>query len=266
MKIDNFKGLTVLVTGASSGIGEAFAKDLARRGANLVLTARSEDKLNELAKELQKNREIWVKVFCADLSQEYGARQLFDKINGGGFQIDILINNAGFGKWGNFLNEEYITYKRMISLNINALVELTYLFVPQILERNMGGIINVASTAAFQPIPYQAVYAASKSFVLNFTEALAGEFSIEGLRALALCPVYTNTNFKKVANANPDGLISSTVEQVVKAALTAYDSRRAYKIPGWTNYLNSLAPRLLTRQFAVRVVANMFRGRIKNSI
>lgn len=262
MNETDFAGSTVLITGASSGIGEAFARNLAGRGANLILTARSQDKLVRIAEELRKSYPIAIQVFPADLGDAEAPQQLFERVRASGVSIDVLINNAGFGKWAHFLAEEFDTYQRMLSVNINALVRLTYLFLPNMLARGAGGVINVASTAAFQPVPYIAVYSASKSFVLSFTEALSGEYSGKGLRFLALCPGNTTTNFMAVANADASGMSFATPEDVVDAALNAFLRRRGYHVPGIANYLTSLLPRILSRSAAVRIVANMFRGRV----
>ncbi len=262
MNKTDFKGSTVLITGASSGIGAAFARNLASRGANLILTARSEDKLTRIAEELQKQYPISIQVIPADLNDMAAPQHLFEKVRASGVSVDVLINNAGFGKWAHFLAEEFDTYRRMLSVNINALVHLTHLFLPHMLARGTGGVINVASTAAFQPVPYIAVYSASKSFVLNFTEALAGEYGASGLRFLALCPGNTTTNFMAVANADTSGMSFATPEDVVEAALNAFLRGRVYHVPGMANYLTSLLPRILSRAAAVRIVANMFRGRV----
>lgn len=261
-KVD-FNGLTVLITGASSGIGEAFARNLAGRGANLILTARSEDKLTRIADELKTKHAISVHVFPGDLGSIEAPQQLFEKVKTSGLSIDVLVNNAGFGKWAHFLAEDFDTYQRMLTVNINALIRLTYLFIPNMLARGKGGVINVASTAAFQPVPYIAVYSASKSFVLNFTEALSGEYSENGLRFLALCPGYTATNFMKVANAETSGISFAAPEDVVEDALNAFLKGRTYFVPGMVNYLTSLLlPRILPRSVAVKIVANMFKGRV----
>lgn len=260
MKSREFKGLTVLVTGASSGIGLAFSRALAERGANIILSARSEDKLNDLAKELLKGRDIWVKVIPSDLSEIKGAKQLLDKAKN--IKVDILINSAGFGKWTSFTDQPLSTYRDMLNLNIGAVVELSYSFLPLMSDKKLSGVINVASTAAFQPVPYQAVYAASKSFVLNFSEALAGEYHDKGLRVLALCPGYTDTSFMDVANGNPTGMARSTPEEVVAAALKAFAKNKPYVVPGVSNYINSLIPRILSRKAVINIVLNIFKKRV----
>lgn len=257
-----FKGATVLITGASSGIGEAFAHNLAKKGANLILTARSEDRLAQVADELRGKYLISVHVFSLDLISPGAPRQLIERIRTDGLRVDILVNNAGFGKWAHFLSESLDTYDQMLSLNIDALVKLTYLCVPDMLAHGKGGVINVASTAAFQPIPYQAVYAASKAFVLNFTEALAGEYRERGVHFLALCPGNTATNFMSTANANTTGMPFSTPEEVAEAGLNVFVKGKSYHVHGRANYLSSLLPRVLSRATVIRIVAGMFKNRV----
>jgi len=262
MDTDVFENATALVTGASSGIGEAFARNLAKRGANLILVARSEEILTRLADELRGRYRSSVHVFPVDLVLPGAPQQLFDSIKAGGLSVDLLVNNAGFGKWAHFLGESLDTYERMLSLNISTLVKLTYLWVPEMLARGGGGVINVASTAAFQPIPYQAVYAASKTFVLSFTEALAGEYQERRVRFLALCPGNTATNFMATANANTAGMPFATSEAVAVAGLDAFAKGKSYHVHGRVNYLYSLLPRILSRDAAIKIVAGMFKNRV----
>lgn len=257
-----FEDATVLVTGASSGIGEAFARKLAEKGAKLILTARSEAKLARIADDLREKYQITVQVFPADLSMPDAPRQLFERIKASGLDVDILINNAGFGKWAHFLAEDIDTYRRMLSVNIDALVSLTHLFIPGMLARKTGGVINVASTAAFQPIPYIAVYSASKAFVLSFTEALAGEYRERGVRFLALCPGNTTTNFMATANANTEGMSFASPKEVAEVGLNAFVLGKSYHIQGRANYLTSLLPRVLSRAATIGIVERMFKSRV----
>ena len=168
--MDNFSGKNVLITGASSGIGLAMAKDFANREANLILTARSEDKLMQLAKDLS-GKGIKTHVFIEDISLPNSAQKLFNQVNAAELEVDVLVNNAGYGRWGNFDECPMEDYENMVHLNVTSLTELSYLFVDQMVKRGSGGIINVASTAAFFPIPYSAVYAATKAYVLSLSEA-----------------------------------------------------------------------------------------------
>lgn len=266
MNTNIFEGSTVLITGASSGIGEAFARSLAKKGANLILTARSEDKLVLLASTLSEKYQISAHVFPADLTLPGAPQQLFESIKANGLPIDVLINNAGFGKWAHFLGESLNTYDQMLSLNINALVKLTRLCVPDMLAHGKGGVINVASTAAFQPVPYIAVYSASKAFVLSFSDALAGEYGDRGVRFLALCPGNTFTNFMSTANANTAGMSFAAPDDVAEAGVNAFAPGESYHVPGVSNYLTSLLPRILSRARVLKIVANMFHKRVAPSL
>ncbi|WP_441002965.1 SDR family NAD(P)-dependent oxidoreductase [Pseudocolwellia agarivorans] len=258
-----FKHSTVLITGASSGIGKAFAQRLAKQGANLIITARSAVDLAKLADELtMANQGIQVNYIPIDLSTLNGAKQLISHIKELNLSVDYLINNAGFGKWCTFSNEDYATYECMLLLNINALVELSYHYLPKLIAQNKGGIINVASTAAFQPLPYQAVYGASKAFVLNFSEALSGELLDSNVHVMALCPGVTESNFMTVANADTTGMTSSTAEDVVEVALKGFGKRRIYIIEGMANYFNSLISRFVPRKLIVKITAGMFKDRV----
>src|SRR4029079_16222715 len=179
---------STLITGASSGIGEAFARRLASEGHNLVLVARSEKILHELCDELMLKHQITAHYVATDLTA-YGAHEeLFKETERFGFEIDWLINNAGFGAMGDFAGLEITRAMDMISLNVSALVSLTHLYLPGMRKRGSGKIINVSSAAVFQPIPFMAVYAATKSFVTSFSEAIAEENRPYGIQVLALCP------------------------------------------------------------------------------
>lgn len=263
MKNVNFKNTTVLITGASSGIGKEFAKQLASKGANLILTARTHSDLLSLADELTSEYDnIWVKTVPVDLSQQSGAKSLFSAINEMRLTVDYLINNAGIGKFCEFSGENFATYNTMLTLNINALVELTHLYLPSMKQKNAGGIINVASIASFQPLPYQAVYGASKAFVLSFSEALTGELFDTNVRVMALCPGTTESRFMEKANADTSKMKLAPASKVVSDALVAYAKNRMFTISGAANYLVALIPRIVSRKRTVKIVANMF----KNSI
>ena len=261
----NFKSKTVLITGASSGIGKEFAKSLAKQGANLIITARSGDALQALSKELESNNTgIWVKTVALDLSELNAAQILFNRIDEMGISVDYLINNAGFGKFCEFSNESIETYQSMLMLNINALVELAYLFLPNMKKQNSGGIINIASIGSFQPLPYQAVYGASKAFVLSFSEALTGELLGTNVRVMALCPGTTQSSFMDNANADTSKMNLMPASQVVSEGLVAYAKNRMVTVSGVANYLVSLIPRLVTRKTTVKIVVNMFKEGVLN--
>lgn len=258
------KNKTVLITGASSGIGEAFAYELAQQDANLIITARSEDKLKDLAHKISKKHNVKVNVFTGDLLKKETPEKLYNKIKEAGLTVDLLINNAGFGKWNNFLDESIEGYEEMIEININALVKLCYLVLPEMLQKGDCGIINVASTGALQPCPYVAAYCASKSFVLNFSEALYGEYSKKGVTITALCPGNTTTGFQSIAKANTKGMTADTAERVAKEAITALLKKKSFKIVGTVNYLQSFLPRLLPRKSVIMIVRNMMNDRVNS--
>ncbi|KRD10228.1 short-chain dehydrogenase [Flavobacterium sp. Root901] len=256
------KNKTALITGASSGIGEAFAYELAKQGSNLILTARSQDKLNFLADKISREYNVKVDVFAGDLLQKDTPSQLYSQIKQKGLSIDILINNAGFGKWTNFLDETTQQYEDMIEININALVKLCHLVLPDMLQKREGAIINVASTGALQPCPYVAVYCASKSFVLDFSEALYGEYSKKGITITALCPGNTTTGFQSVAKANTKGMPADTPNEVAKQGIKALLQNKSFKIVGKMNYVQSFLPRFLTRKAMINVVSGMMNSKV----
>ncbi len=261
-----FKGKTALVTGASSGIGLALATALANRGAHLIITARSEDKLQQLAAELRK-KGSQVHIFTSDLSQTGAAQNLFEQVEKAGLQVDLLVNNAGFGKWGEFLEFERATYNEMLQLNINALTELCHLFIPGILQRGEGGIINLGSTASFIPVPFAAVYSATKAYVIMFTEALQGEYGERGLQCMTLCPGGTASNFAAVAN--PNIKITSgfrdTPEFVAETGLKAFLKGDLYVITGASNKRVTILPRLFSRKAALKMVTTIWKKTIGRS-
>src|SRR5436190_3359213 len=175
---------TTLITGASSGIGEAFARKLAARGRNLLLVARSEDKLITLCSELGRSQRISAQFVAMDLAEDGAAARLFDEVSGRDLQVDLLINNAGFGSMGDFAELDPDRELGMIDLNVRALVDLTHRFLQPMRERRGGAIINVASTAGFQAVPFMATYAATKAFVLSFSEALWEENRSYGIKVM----------------------------------------------------------------------------------
>lgn len=259
---EEYQGCTALITGSSSGIGKAYAKRLARDGIHLILTARSEQALHDLANELREKYSIKVDVIVLDLSELDGAQQLYKQIEKKNRKIDILINNAGFGKWSKFLDQSLQTYQEMMILNMLNMTQLCHLVLPSMLANKKGILINISSTGAFQPLPYIAVYGATKSFVLNFTEALAGEYAQSGIQCLAVCPGNTATNFAQVAQANTENMKSSSVEDVVDATIYALDQNKSSIIVGMNNYWTAQLSRILPRQQMINLVSNMFKKRI----
>ncbi len=252
---------TALITGASSGIGEAFAKELAKQGKDLVLVARSKDKLDVLADELSRRHGIEVLVIPVDLSQETAARQIYNEVDRLGKQVDLLVNNAGFGLSGEFLNHPAEDYRKQVALNVTALMEMTHLFLPGMVARRDGAILNIASLLAFFPFPYCSVYSATKAFVLSFTESLWEEYRSQGIRILAVCPGPTETNFFKTAR-EVETRSKRTPEQVVNTALGALGKGRSFVIDGTNNYFTALLGRIMPRRNVVKMFGSVLRKSI----
>jgi len=246
MKLEND---TALITGASGGIGEEFAVQFAKRGVNLVLVARREDKLAELRDRLLKLRPgLTIDVIAADLAVPGSAAELTAEVEKLGRRIDILVNNAGVGGHGDFAKGSVAQNAAQIQLNCVTLVELTGLFLPAMTSARHGLIINVASTAAFQPLPGMAVYGATKAFVLSFTEALWQETKSSGVRVFALCPGATETEF--FARTGEEFMTSGrqTSRQVVDTAMAAIDKSTPTVISGWRNALVASGYRITPRR------------------
>lgn len=254
----DFSEKTVVVTGGSMGIGAAFARELARRGARLVLVARSEARLRALAEDLTKTHGVRVDVLAMDLAGPGAARRVLAEVRARGLVVDVLINNAGFAAYGPFESVPLDTQSEEVALNVGALVELTHVFLPDI-ERRRGGVIQVASTAAFQPVPFMAVYAASKAFVLSFSEALWAEYRERGVRVLALCPGATDTPFFARAGEAAAFGKKAQAEDVVRVGLEAFEKNRSHVVHGAGNYFTSLLSRWATREFTARLSAKLMR-------
>ncbi|MBN3905093.1 MAG: SDR family oxidoreductase [Nostoc sp. NMS1] len=256
---------TALITGASSGIGKAFAQELAARKTNLVLVARSEEKLSQLAKQLQEQYKIQVDVIIKDLTEPNAAAAVFDAIKAKGLSIDLLINNAGFGHYGDFAEGDGERQIKIVQLNVLALVDLTHKFLPLMRQRRSGSIINVSSITAFQPIPYLSVYAASKAFILSFSEALWAENRQYGVRVLVTCPGPIETNFFAEANF-PQALASSTdkvysSEKVVLECLDALEKGYPTVISSDTStQIRSKLSRLVPRKLLLNILAKHFKA------
>ncbi|MFC4402551.1 SDR family NAD(P)-dependent oxidoreductase [Gracilibacillus xinjiangensis] len=249
-----------LITGASSGIGEVFAHELANKGSHLILTARSENKLTELAKKLTKRYGIQTEVIVTDLSQAGASAKLYHECMERGCSIDLLVNNAGFATHGYFEEQNLLRNHDQMMLNVVALVELTHLFLPEMLKNRSGAVINVASTAAFQPNPYMAVYGATKAFVLSFTQALWEENRKRGVQFLTLCPGSTETAFFEALGTN-DAVVGKKVtpEHVVEVALHSLGTSRSYVIAGRKNYLVSQLNRLVPKKVMLQMVSRLIR-------
>ena len=255
---------TTLITGASSGIGAAFARKLAARGRNVFLVARSEDKLIALCNELGRLTSIRAQYLALDLRHPDAGAQLFEETKKRELEIDMLINNAGFGSMGDFVKLDLNHELEMIQLNISALVDLTQRFLGPMRDRNRGTIINVASTAGFQAVPYMATYAATKAFVLSFSEALWEENRAHGVHVMALCPGVTETNFFEAAGIDrPPMRTIQTPEEVVETALRALPREKSTVISGWTNLLTVEAERFFPRSFVTKVAGKALRSRFE---
>jgi short-subunit dehydrogenase len=253
---------TVLVTGASSGIGRELAKCFAADGSHLVLTARNRGALQTLADELRRAHNVEATVISADLSASETPKNLFAELEGRGITVDVLVNNAGFGAWGLFAGLPLQRQLEMLQVNITALTELTGLFLPGMLRRQRGGILNVASVAGFVPGPGMAVYYATKACVLSFTEALAEELRGSNVTVTALCPGPTATNFGQVAQAERTRMVRAArlpAETVARYGLNSFRNRRIVAVPGWQNRLLIQLTRFVPRS-VVRKLAGKFNG------
>ena len=241
-----------LITGASAGLGAEFARQCAKRGDDLALVARRRDRLEDLAGQIQGK----VHIFTADLAAPDAAAGLIGEIEAEGLVVETLINNAGFGLGGRFAELPFERQREMIDLNVRTLTELCRLVVPGMIERGRGGILNVASTAAFQPGPNMAVYYATKAYVLSFTEALHHELRRTRIKVSALCPGPTQTEFFDVAGVADSILarMSADARGVVSAGLRGLDRNKAVIVPGLGNKIGAQGSRFLPRAAMRRIV------------
>lgn len=254
-----WRGKWALVTGASAGIGKALAEELASGGAHVVLTARRGDRLQDLAQKLAAGHQVRTEVFVADLAQSDAPEKIFRFTQDKGFDVDLLINNAGFGHYGEFSSADEQRLLDMVQVNCAAVVHLTRLYLPGMIARKRGDILILASTAAFQAVPYISTYAATKSFDLLFAEGLAEEVKPYGIRICALCPGTTESEFHSVAGQQGFTPRAETAEKVARAGLQGLAAGKSYVISGMRNYLQTHSERLVPRRFVTRVTANMFR-------
>jgi short-subunit dehydrogenase len=250
---------TALITGASLGIGRELARVFAEHGHSLVLVARSEDKLREVAAELEARFEVSVAVVPADLRAPDAAAQLLTAVKERGLTVDYLVNNAGFGSTGPFLDADLEREIDMIHVNVTALVELTHLFAKGMVERRTGGILNIASTAGFQPGPGMATYYATKAYVVSFTEALAHELRGTAVKVTVFCPGPVDTEFARTAG-NADSMLFrvgavASPESVAKEAYRAVIGGQILAIYGFANQMGVQMLRISPRALIRRVVA-----------
>lgn len=252
------RGRTALITGSSSGIGAAFAERLAKAGLSLVLVARNAERLQAQAEQLKTLHGIAVTPVALDLTAPGAVEQLAAAVSGR--EIDVLVNNAGLGAHGLFQELSLAKQSDELALNVRVVMEATYAFLPAMQARGRGAIINVASTAGFQPLPYMAVYGATKAFILSFTEALAVENATTGVQFQVLCPGNTETPFHDAVGSS-DGRVGAarTPEQVVTTSLTALAQGKVVAIDGVRNAVLAQSPRILPRAAAAQIAGDLMR-------
>jgi uncharacterized protein len=252
-----------LITGASGGIGEAFARRLASEGHHLLLVARSEERLHALCDELMLKHKIDAHYLALDLTEAGSIDRIVEETEKHGYEVNWLINNAGFGSMGDFYNLDVNNELEMVDLNISTLVALTHSFLGPMRRRRMGTIINVSSAASFQPIPFMATYAATKAFVTSFSEAIAEENRPFGILVSALCPGPTKTKFFAASKIDEPFTLKGmqTAEEVVDTALKGVAAGKARVISGWANYVSALLGTVVPDSLITRVVASKLRPR-----
>jgi uncharacterized protein len=251
-----------LITGASQGLGEAFARALAARKQNVILVARSRDKLESLASELKRSRSVLAEALEFDLSSPSAGPRLAQQLRDRKLHVNLLVNNAGFGVRGEFRTLTLQRQMEMLQLNNAAVVELTYSLLPSLMENPQAGIINVSSTAGFQPIPYASLYAATKSFLMSFSLGLREELLAHGVSVVTLCPgrILANAHSGEARNGNRKlGFVYQSTEDVVQKALESLASGGGLVIPGFVNKLSVFAQRVIPRRTVPRLVAKISR-------
>ncbi len=256
---------TALITGASDGIGLELARIHAENGDNLVLVARSENKLNDLKKELEEKKNIKVYTIIKDLSVQGSAKVIYDEVKLQNIEIDYLINNAGFGDFSLFTQSDWSRQEQMMNLNVITLTHLTWLFLPEMIRRKYGKIMNLASTAAFVPGPYMSVYFATKAFVLSFSQAVNEEVREHGVTVTALCPGPTRSGFQAAASMHDVGYFdNSKFPSSRDVALYGYKAMmkgKAVAVHGLKNNLMVNSSRIGPRSVVVKVSKNMQEGK-----
>jgi short-subunit dehydrogenase len=257
----SYSGKTALITGASSGIGEAIAQLLAARGMNLLLVARSEDKMAALAQALSGQYGIRAEFVPINLCREDAAQAVYRRTQALGMRVDLLVNNAGMGTYGSFETLAPSQEHEEIQLNVAALVDLTHTFVPEMVEKQAGGVINVASLAAFQPLPYQTVYGATKAFILSFSLALWAEYRKTGVRIVALCPGATATNFFAEMGDVPLMNKRRSSRAAAMTGLRALERGRPYVVDGRRNAFTAQITHRTPLALTARVLEKAMRPR-----
>ena len=248
-----YEGKTALVTGASSGMGKVFARELAGRGTDVVLVARSEGKLRALAEDLHREYGVRCEVIVADLSEEGVGAEIGDEVERRGLTVDILINNAGFATHGYFEELDPAREREQVAVDVAAVTDMAHAFLPGMVSRGDGAVVNLASVGSFQPAPYMAVYAASKAFVLSFSVALSEEYRGRGVRVVALAPGPTETPFFDVAGEEAATGRKRTPEQAVATAFRALERGRSIAVDGRINALLAHVLQRLPQAMAARI-------------
>jgi short-subunit dehydrogenase len=256
---------TALVTGASSGIGASIADQLGARGFSLILVARREERLISLATDLSAEHGVDVEVIACDLAREDERDRLQFEIRGGGRPVEVLVNNAGFGHQADFARSPRERMVEMVHLNVEAVVDLTGRFLPPMVERGRGSVINIASTGAFQPLPGSAVYGASKAFVLSFSEAIRTELRGSGVSVTAVCPGPVRTEFMTVAKVpgvedRTPGIVWTAAEDVAKQAVEGAEHDKRVVVPGLLNRAGALAGQHSPRSVALPLIGRIWRN------
>jgi short-subunit dehydrogenase len=259
--MERWRDKWALITGASAGIGAALASELAASGTNLVLTARRQDRLTALADELRAQHHVAVEICAADLTRAETPASLFAFTQAKSIPIALLVNNAGFGAYGELRQAPVERLTAMTQVNVTAVVALTRLYLPQMIERGGGDILILASTAAFQAVPYMSTYAATKAFDLLFAEGLAEEVRGYGVRVCALCPGTTQTEFAQVAGRRISARAGQSASAVARLGLKALADGNSSIVSGIGNRLGVLSQRIAPRHWVARITGNVFRPR-----
>lgn len=261
----NVQRKVALITGASAGIGEALAGVFSRERNDLILSARRGDRLQEIADELHDRHAVDVHVIAADLAAPDGSKRLYEQVQQLGLEVEYLVNNAGFGTFGPFAETDVDRSMELVRLNVAAVTGLTALFLPAMVERGRGRIMNVASAAAFQPGPLMAAYYASKAYVLHFSEALAEELEGSGVTVTALCPGPVRTEFQDVADMHDSGLVAGkrliSVATVAEIGYRSMMYGKPIAIPGFMMKLTALSVRFAPRRLVAKFVRRLMEAR-----
>ena len=267
-----YDGKKVLITGASAGIGYALSKELVKRGSEVIITARRKDRLETLAQEIEKTGGK-AHIFVEDLSMPESGKKLYDQIKSAGLNIDILINNAGYGRFGELTSNGRDDYSKMLQLNVITLTDLCHLYIPDMITQGGGGIINVGSMASLSPIPYASVYASSKAYILMFSEAIRYEYQEKGINVMALLPRGTESEFARVATEKSEilskryqkrvgtaagGTMQTSLEVAIEC-LDAFEKNKQYLICGSRNRFLYKLTRIMSRQLVLKMTGKIFK-------